>query len=372
MLIRDPVVGDVEFDGTAVDLMEDPHMQRLRRIRQLGFSFFVYPGANHTRFEHSLGTMHLTGELAGTIFGKADEELQCVGLMHDIGHMPFSHQLDRILKRYLNTTHEKIGEGLIKKSSLHDIIQDSTLSERKLLEYFRGEKEGAIVTSTLGSDRLDYLARDSHYTGVAYGVIDYSRIRSKLAMHKSKIALHEQGIPGAESVLIARYFMFTSVYYHHATMIIEGMFERAVIGAIESGLLDPKELKTMTDDTLYNKLKEYKPVAGLIKNIDNRKLFKRAYYKDYDGDVTEDDLNNAMRNAGFGDNEFVAMVVNYKVSYEDMPIIDDSQEKLGMLSELSPLVRSLNDIMDKRKKVLVACDAKKREKAGAAIRKLLE
>jgi len=113
--IRDTVVGSIVPSDTQLALIEDSHVQRLRYIRQIGLSYLVYPGANHTRFEHSIGTMHITKDIMEHI-GEKNEELECVGLLHDVGHAPFSHCSDAHLERHLNTTHEKVGEEMIRNS----------------------------------------------------------------------------------------------------------------------------------------------------------------------------------------------------------------------------------------------------------------
>jgi HD superfamily phosphohydrolases len=131
MYIRDPLFGDIHINDVAQRLIDNEWMQRLRYIKQLGFDYLVYPAANHSRFEHSLGTMKVTSDMASKIFSEDDPELSIAGLMHDIGHTPFSHQSEDIATKYLKKTHEEIGASIISESSIHDVISESTLSLKK-------------------------------------------------------------------------------------------------------------------------------------------------------------------------------------------------------------------------------------------------
>ncbi|MFI5412914.1 MAG: HD domain-containing protein, partial [Candidatus Micrarchaeales archaeon] len=131
--IRDAVVGNIQPTENELSLIEDENFQRLRHIKQTGFSSLVYTGANHTRFEHSLGTMLITRHMVEQISDEPIEELECVGLLHDIGHAAFSHAADTSLKKHLKMTHEQVGEEIIRKSSIKDKIQDSTLSFKKII-----------------------------------------------------------------------------------------------------------------------------------------------------------------------------------------------------------------------------------------------
>ncbi len=359
MHIRDPVVGDIIPTNAELALLEDPSLQRLTQIRQLGFAYLVYPGANGTRFEHSLGTMALTREIASLI-GERDEELECAGLLHDIGHAAFSHTTDSLLKKYLKTTHETIGEERLMKSPLKDAINDSGLSAKKIIKYFRGRGRGEIVTGALGSDRLDYLIRDSRYTGVAYGLIDYQNIKSKIVIHKDVPAIYESGIRTGESILLARYFMFESVYLHHATRIAQGIYEEAVSRAIDSGNMRAGELKELTDWQMLSRLSSIKESSGLIERITKRRLFKRAYYKDING-VDIDGLTRAIEKSGFKEGEYLSMVVNYKGADDNINVLDRSGKMIGKLIELSPLINTLSKILKEKQKLLVACD---KERAG--------
>jgi HD superfamily phosphohydrolase len=171
-VIRDPVHDYIEIDELALSLIDSPEVQRLRRIRQLGFSNLVYPGANHTRFEHSLGVYHLTRQLASQVDEQQQKELLAAALLHDIGHGPFSHATEDIIEKYTRKSHDSVGE-LLKKSTIADVLKEHGLSPISIAAHIRGETyPGQILSSEIDVDKMDYLVRDAHYTGVAFGLVD--------------------------------------------------------------------------------------------------------------------------------------------------------------------------------------------------------
>ncbi len=225
-IINDPVYGFIKIPYDIVfDLIEHPLFQRLRRIRQLGLTHFVYPGANHTRFQHAIGAMHLMGLAIEVIRSKghaiSEEEARAVTiaiLLHDIGHGPFSHSLEHSLIK--NASHETI----------------SLMFMEQLNEQFHGELSLAIeifknrypkkflhqlVSSQLDMDRLDYLKRDSFFTGVTEGVIGSDRIIKMLNVLNDQLVVEEKGIYSIESFLIARRLMYWQVYLHRTVVASE-------------------------------------------------------------------------------------------------------------------------------------------------------
>jgi HD superfamily phosphohydrolase len=225
-IINDPVYGFIKIPYDLVfDLIEHALFQRLRRIRQLGLTHFVYPGANHTRFQHAVGAMHLMGLAIEVIRSKghaiSEQEAMAVTiaiLLHDIGHGPFSHSLEHSLIK--NTTHEEI----------------SLLFMEQLNNEFHGELDMAIeifrnrypkkflhqlVSSQLDMDRLDYLKRDSFFTGVTEGVIGSDRIIKMLNVLNDQLVVEEKGIYSIEKFLIARRLMYWQVYLHRTVVASE-------------------------------------------------------------------------------------------------------------------------------------------------------
>lgn len=234
-IFNDPVYGFISIPyDTVFDVIEHPYFQRLRRIQQLGLSSLVYPGATHSRFHHSLGAMHLMYKSLEVLKSKGheitEEESQAAVLailMHDVGHGPFSHALESIL---VNIEHEYISMLLMQQ--LHkefgkpiDIaIQIFTNQYPKKFLY-------QLVSGQLDMDRLDYLNRDSFYSGVSEGVVGYDRIINMLDVHDDNIVVEEKGIYSIEKFLVARRLMYWQVYLHKTSLVADLMLKNAILRA---------------------------------------------------------------------------------------------------------------------------------------------
>ena len=218
-IINDPVYGLITIPGEVVfDVIEHPYFQRLRRIKQLGLTHYTYPSAQHTRFQHALGAMHIMGEAIGVLRSKGivitEEEaggLTLAILLHDIGHGPFSHTLEQTIVRDLN--HEDISKLFMAELNRHfggalDLAYSIFTNDhpKKFLHQ--------LVSSQLDMDRLDYLARDSFFTGVAEGVISYDRIIKMLTVFNDELVVEGKGIYSIEKFLISRRLMYWQVYLH--------------------------------------------------------------------------------------------------------------------------------------------------------------
>jgi len=272
--IRDSIHGDLPITELEKEIMDYPQFQRLRRIKQLGFTSLIYPGANHSRFEHCIGTMYLAS-LLGEELNLTDDEIQLVrlsGMLHDIGHGPFSHVSESVM----DVKHEELTAFVIKNTSISTKLSENYNLD-KIVDIINGKgKLGPIISGELDVDRMDYLIRDSHYTGVAYGVIDVDRIITNLKLEKY-LVLDIKGVQAAESMLVARYFMYPSVYQHHTTRIINAMFRRALNKFIETSKIDPKKLSIYDDSEMIWKCKnsENEFTKDIIQRLENRQLFKR-------------------------------------------------------------------------------------------------
>jgi len=281
-VVLDPVHGYIELDDFAQELLATPQMQRLRRVRQLGYSNLVYPGANHTRFEHSLGTMHLASMLTknlDSIEGDKKTEIKAASLLHDIGHGPFSHVTENIIDNYTRRRHEDIKE-VLGKGEIGEILKKYGVSPGNVAKHVKGETSlGQIISSEIDVDKMDYLVRDAHYTGVAFGVVDYNRLINKMDFYEDRLVVERGGLKAAESLLVSRFWMNTSVYYHHVTRISESMCSKAVEYMIGNQDLDPSGLRQMDDIDLVAAMRNATGYAGeLSRRLDARKLYKRALY----------------------------------------------------------------------------------------------
>jgi HD superfamily phosphohydrolase len=286
-IIKDPVHGYVEVEDFALTLLDSPPLQRLRYIRQLGFSYLVYPGANHTRFEHSLGTMFLA-DVAARRFGLSDEDRTLVvaaGLLHDIGHGPFSHASEPLMEQILKTTHDDI-ERIVTQGT-GALLQEHGIDPGELCQIVKGNHRlSGIIHGDLDVDRMDYLLRDAYYTGAPYGTVDAQRlIRYLIQTPEGDTVLDENGVNAAESLLIARTLMRPSVYFHHVSRIGESMFQLAILEHTGGGREDAvRPLMIMDDPACMHALRtSQSPVAReLADRLYGRRLYKRALYATID------------------------------------------------------------------------------------------
>ncbi|MGM0771739.1 MAG: HD domain-containing protein [Halobacteriota archaeon] len=281
-VIRDPVHGYIELDQLVLSLIDTPQMQRLRRIQQLGLSNLVYPGANHTRFEHSLGVMHLATTLTSqleSIEKDQKDEIRAAALLHDVGHGPLSHVTENIIKQYTRQRHEDV-KNILKKGEIAEILDEHGIGPVNIAEHIKGETPlGKIVNSEIDVDRMDYLVRDAHYTGVAFGLVDHVRLIHEMQFYEDNLVVGQGGLKAAESLLVSRFLMHPSVYYHHVSRIAETMFTRAVHDLINKGSLDPFKLRQMEDGRLFEMIRDDNGYAGeLAKRLDERRLYKRALH----------------------------------------------------------------------------------------------
>ncbi|MFH0971635.1 MAG: HD domain-containing protein [Candidatus Micrarchaeota archaeon] len=275
-IIRDAIHSNIELNELELAILDTPQMQRLRHIRQLALTYLVYPSASHTRFEHSLGTFHLTKLLSDRLFeDKRERELLCLAAMlHDVGHPAFSHLPEELIREHTGKTHEQLGEEKIISGNIADVLVKNSISPKELLKIYKSEK-AEIITSELGTDRMDYLLRDAYFTGVGYSLIDAERLLFSLAFKEGKLMIQEKGVLAAESLLVSRYLMFNAVYNHHAVRIAKEMLEKALRVAVSHEKIKIEEISDGADDVVLNTLR----AEPLVNSILTRNLYKAAYEK---------------------------------------------------------------------------------------------
>ena len=294
--IKDSVHSHIEIEGVGAALLDTPPVQRLRHIRQLGTVQLVYPSANHTRFEHSLGVYHLVRQALDhlKIEGRQARRLGAAAMVHDVGHAPFSHNLEPILEEETGTAHDAI-EHLLRTAPIADVLEAFDVDPRRLARMIRGESSlGQLLAGELDVDRMDYLVRDAHHTGVPYGTIDPGRLLRQLTFVDGDLVLAEGNVQSAENLLIARALMNPTVYNHHVARISKAILRRAMWEVVESDdlveHLDPlvsvwqsddgsvHPLRQATDHDILVAMGSHERTRPLLKRLINRDLFKRAIW----------------------------------------------------------------------------------------------
>lgn len=236
-IFNDPVYGFISIPYDILfDLIEHPYFQRLRRIKQLSLTHYVYPGALHTRFHHAMGALHLMGEAIEVLRSKdveiSDEEAIAVSiaiLLHDIGHGPFSHTLEHTL---INVPHEELSLRFMERLN-EEFNGQLSLAIRIFKDQYEKQFLHQLISGQLDMDRLDYLKRDSYFTGVSEGVIGYDRIIKMLAVHDGRLVVEEKGIYSIEKFIVARRLMYWQVYLHKTVLGAEQMLLKTLQRAKE-------------------------------------------------------------------------------------------------------------------------------------------
>jgi HD superfamily phosphohydrolase len=288
-IVRDPLWDNIRVDRSVMRLVDSPPVQRLRYVRQLGHAFLVYPGATHSRFEHALGTYHLTklalaaleerGELAQV---PADRQVavRLAALLHDIGHYPFSHALEEAGFPH----HEMLGVALLGDGELARGIESFGIpglgqEVGALIQGRSSSPLAGLISGSLDLDKIEYLSRDARMCGGPYGAVDVDRLMAALTLVPGpgglEVGVHEKGISALESLLFAKYQMYRNVYWHHAVRSATCMFKRAVRAAVATGAITQQDIARTNDGGLMERLFPIDP-TGLAAAVDGRRLYKRA------------------------------------------------------------------------------------------------
>ncbi len=277
--IKDSVHDHIEVSGVAQDLLDTKPVQRLRHIRQLGTVDLVYPSANHTRFEHSLGVYHLADRALGHlgIEGRRAERVRAAALLHDVGHGPYSHNLEALIHRHTGDYHDDVDE-LLSRGEVANVLKAHDLDPERIAGLVAGEgRLGQLVSGELDVDRMDYLVRDAHHTGVPYGTIDHGRLVRELRFLDDELALAAGNVQTAEALLLARALMNPVVYNHPVARIGKAMLRRATERLLD-GDLSGSELRRMDDHDLLVALRNDERTAADAERLGRRDLYKRAVW----------------------------------------------------------------------------------------------
>ena len=370
--VKDTVHDHIEIDGVAADLLDTPAVQRLRHVKQLGTVPLVYPSANHTRFEHSLGVYHLAREALEhlDIAGTHAERIEAAALLHDVGHGPFSHNIEALTHRHTGKYHDDVGE-LLHRGQVGEVLRDHDLDPDRIAALVAGEgKYGALVSGELDVDRMDYLVRDAYHTGVPYGTIDTGRFVRELTFTQldadapgadettgadgdgggPQLVLDEGNVQTAESLLLARALMNPVVYTHHVARISKAMLRRAAAELLDATPTTATELRRMDDHDFLVALRNCSATAELCRRYDDRDLYKLAVWAEYDdvpervheaGHETERDLEREIAEEAGIDFERVILDVPPEPSMRESTARVTVNGDVRRLEKQSPLVSAL-------------------------------
>jgi len=295
--IKDSVHDHIEVQGVAAALLDTPPVQRLRHVSQLGTVTLVYPSANHTRFEHSLGVYHLADRALSHlgIEGQQAERVRAAALLHDVGHSPYSHNVEDVVHRRTGKYHDDV-EGLLGEGPVARVLSEHGLNPDRVAGLVAGEGElGQLVSGELDVDRMDYLVRDAHHTGVPYGTIDHERLIRELSFVDGELVLDEGNVQTAESLLLARALMNPTVYQHHVARIAKSMLRRGTERLLATTDATAEELRRWDDSDLLVALRRCDETGGYARRLTQRDLYKRAVWAERG--AVPDDLLEADREA---------------------------------------------------------------------------
>ena len=299
--IRDPVHGYIKITKEERAVIDSLFVQRLRRIHQLAGAYMVYPGGVHTRFEHSLGTMHVAGLAAESLADKAGlkreqiQELRLAALLHDVGHGPYSHLYEEVLTEKTGLTHEDMSQRIVLETDIREILERNGISPKKISQLCVGKLKDApfmneMIAGSLSADIMDYLLRDSYFTGVEYGKVDIHRVIDSLDVIDEHLVLDRAAVYAFEALLIARYEMFKAVYFHRTVRAAELMLAHSMALADEElGLTNLSNIQRylkLTDEVVFEQLlslsaknQSSKLAKKLADSYDRRRLVKCVFEK---------------------------------------------------------------------------------------------
>ncbi len=402
---RCPIHGFIQVDEWEREIIEHPVFQRLRRIRQLGWTDYVYPGAMHTRFEHSLGVMHVATRLFDAIkrrersrlkdeFGFSDDELKrhrrllrFGALLHDVGHGPFSHVAEDVMpkdKTGKTIKHEAYSVEVV-RNLLREVIEGSQHRDHEIttdeVANFLAEGTAAgkeafwrdLLVGQMDADRMDYLLRDSYHCGVAYGRYDLDRIVNTVTVvpkedgRSPRIGIRDGGIHAAESLILARYYMFTQVYFHKTRVAYDHIVGKMLADVVDGAFPGLHDLEG------YLKWDDWR-VLGLItaghagnygKRLKDRGHFRQVWHSPEVMAVSDEGRLGKVRTA-LGStiaHEAESRASWYKLEGSDIRVLMEQSGEVCGLSEVSTPVAAIKPL----KQVRVYVDEADRDVAVAML-----
>ena len=429
-VIHDPVHGSIRVDELFLSVLDRHEMQRLRGVKQLGLANLVFPGASHTRFEHSLGVYHLAGRMASSIGLPEKDSLtvRMAGLLHDICHTPFSHTTEEIVEYVTGMDHMETAEKLIKgeirtcperdedlfgeDSSISEVLEENGISSEKVcalimypestnenLDTFSNGRKAAhfsskdfihqIIHGPVDADQIDYLVRDAYYTGVNHGKVDVERLIGTMRINNDRIVIEKGGRSAAEGLMVARSLMYSSVYFHMTVRMIKMM----LLKSIESSSIDLSDIYLWNDAELMERLTGEGGIPSKIaRSVQNRMLYKKvmtvssedtpedllAYLSEFTSYQKRKQLEREIADrAGVDISDVVVDIPPRSILLSKMSIgktdvsILDPDGKVKTLTRLSPIAKALQSRDTFGWSLLIASPEEHKEAVLKASKKIL-
>lgn len=336
--LRDPLWKDIKLSSSIMNVYKTKEVQKLSRIKQLGPTYLIYPGAVHTRLLHSLGVYHLsrtiiisllTKDLGKNLTQEGIEDFLCASLLHDIGHFPYAHSL----KELPLIDHEVLATYIIKgKTDLNKVLIEENYNINRICEildtnltttdkqtlFFR-----SLLSGALDPDKLDYLNRDALFSGVTYGIQDSSYIISHLTIKNGKTALEAKAELSLEHLLFSKYQMYKTVYWHETTRCATAMIKKALIQCLKDGTLQPNELYNNDDYSFDNLCKKNPEKFNNIIRVRNNDLLSTKYVRSFSTKNKFDTFSSPIENRFLMEKKLYEVLrIKHPLLREDEIIID--------------------------------------------------
>lgn len=427
-IVHDAVHGSISLGGVFLDIMESHEFQRLHDIKQLGLAYLVFPGAHHTRLEHSLGTFHIATRMCKSLgLDEGESEIiGCAALLHDVGHAPFSHTLEWFLKDRFGFTHESLTKKIIlgkdsiipeeDKRHLEDsrciaeILRDHGIRPADVARLIGGTMpnqdpdqmlltggkrsagksyQAQIIHGPIDCDQMDYLMRDSHYTGVAHGVIDIDRILNTLTIFNGNLVVESRGVPAVEGMLVARALMYTTVYFHKTVRIAELMLAKAAENLSREEIAIARK---QNDSGFLSILRQHDEKSrAMVTALKYRRLYKTALIW-RSSELDESKMELVARLCNYGEKVAVEERICRRAGVPSGSVIIDvpgeeiltteprmssvnigvlEKSRVRRLSRVSPLASSLQIRKVQDWVLMVACPQKLKDKVARAAKRVL-
>jgi HD superfamily phosphohydrolase len=337
-------------------LVDSFPLQRLRRIKQLPGSEFVYPGAVNTRFEHSLGVMHLAGVMGESLTEERDSIslLRVAGLLHDVGHGPFSHAFEGILRELLGISHEEMTSLLIRSTEISEILGRIGFDPKEVVDLIMGryarKSFSKAINSSIDSDKMDYIVRDSYHTGAGY-TVDVHRIASNAVEIGGDLAINFRALESVESLFMARLLSYRTIYYHKTSRGVQLMLEMAMREIIDKLGIDtvredPSDFLRLDDYSVWELIRRDERSSWIAERLMRRELLKLAWEEQ--GIRLKPDLIDSIKeriSELCGIDERYVIIDAPKIEFVggELPRVVRDNEVLE-LSEASPVLKRLLDM----------------------------